>query len=73
LADLDAQQLDPEQIRKQKLQNFLLGAGGQGSIGRALGAGGRSAVNFERNRADEQRRRLLERNKMLRDEFDIDE
>jgi hypothetical protein len=72
LADLDAQQLDPEQIRKQKLQNFLLGAGGQGSIGRALGAGGRSAVNFERNRADEQRRRLLERNKMLRDEFDID-
>jgi hypothetical protein len=72
LADLDAQQLDPEQIRRQKLQNFLLGAGGQGSIGRALGAGGRSAVNFERNRADEQRRRLLERNKMLRDEFDID-
>jgi hypothetical protein len=72
LADLDAQQLDPEQIREQKLQNFLLGAGGQGSIGRALGAGGRSAVNFERNRADEQRRRLLERNKMLRDEFDID-
>ena len=72
LAALDAQQLDPEQIRKQKLQNFLLGAGGQGSIGRALGAGGRSAVNFERNRADEQRRRLLERNKMLRDEFDID-
>jgi hypothetical protein len=73
LAALDAQQLDPEQIREQKLQNFLLGAGGQGSIGRALGAGGRSAVNFERNRADEQRRRLLERNKMLRDEFDIDE
>jgi hypothetical protein len=72
LAALDAQQLDPEQIRKQKLQNFLLGAGGQGSIGRALGAGGRSAVNFERNRADEQRRRLLERNKMVRDEFDID-
>ena len=73
LAALDAQQLDPEQIRKQKLQNFLLGAGGQGSIGRALGAGGRSAVNFERNRADEQRRRLLERNKMARSEFDIDE
>ena len=73
LAALDAQQLDPEQIRKQKLQNFLLGAGGQGSIGRALGAGGRSAVNFERNRADEQRRRLLQRNKMVRDEFDIDE
>lgn len=69
---LDAQQLDPEQIRKQKLQNFMLGAGGQGSFGRALGAGGRSAVNFERNRDDEQRRRLLERNKMLRDEFDID-
>jgi hypothetical protein len=73
LAALDAQQLDPEQIRKQKLQNFLLGAGGQGSIGRALGAGGRSAVNFERNRADEQRRRLLERNEMARSEFDIDE
>ena len=73
LAALDAQQLDPEQIRKQKLQNFLLGAGGQGSIGRALGAGGRSAVNFERNRADEQRRRLLQQNKMVRDEFDIDE
>jgi hypothetical protein len=72
LADLDAQQLDPEQIRRQGLESFLLGAGGQGSIGRALGAGGRSAVNFERNRADEQRRRLLERNKMLRDEFDID-
>jgi hypothetical protein len=73
LAALDAQQLDPEQIRKQKLQNFLLGAGGQGSVGRALGAGGRSAVNFERNRADEQRRRLLERNEMARSEFDIDE
>ena len=72
LAALDAQQLDPEQIRRQGLESFLLGAGGQGSIGRALGAGGRSAVNFERNRADEQRRRLLERNKMVRDEFDID-
>jgi hypothetical protein len=72
LADLDAQQLDPERLRQQGLESFLLGAGGQGSIGRALGAGGRSAVNFERNRADEQRRRLLERNKMLRDEFDID-
>ena len=72
LAELDARQLDPEQIRKQKLQNFMLGASGQGSIGRALGAGGRSAVNFERNRDDEQRNRMLERNKMLRDEFDID-
>ena len=72
LAELDARQLDPEQIRKQKLQNFLLGAGGQGSVGRALGAGGRSAVNFERNRDDEQRRRMLERNKMLRDEFNVE-
>jgi hypothetical protein len=72
LAALDAQQLDPERLRQQGLESFLLGAGGQGSIGRALGAGGRSAVNFERNRADEQRRRLLERNKMVRDEFDID-
>jgi hypothetical protein len=50
----------------------MLGAGGQGSIGRALGAGGRSAVNFERNRDDEQRRRMLERNKMLRDEFNVE-
>lgn len=69
---LDAQQLSPERMRQQQLENFLLGAAGQGSVGRALGAGGRSAVNFERSQQDAQRRRLLERQKMLRDEFDID-
>lgn len=72
LADLDAQQLSPERLREQQLENFLLGAAGQGSVGRALGAGGRSAVNFERSQQDAQRRRLLERQKMLRDEFDLD-
>ena len=70
---LDKAQLDPERLRQQKLENFLLGAGGQGSIGRTLGAGGRSAVNFERSQQDAQRQRLLERQKMLRDEFAIDQ
>jgi len=72
LEELDRAQLDPKRIREQALQNFLLGAGGQGSIGRALGAGARSAVNFERGQEAAKRQRLLERQKMLRDEFAID-
>lgn len=69
---MDKAMFDPERQRQQQLENFLLGAAGQGSIGRTLGAGGRSAVNFERSQADLQRKRLLERQKMLTDEFAID-
>lgn len=48
LEALNKAQMDPEKLRKQQLEDFLLGAAGRSTAGMTLGAAGKAAVARER-------------------------
>jgi hypothetical protein len=59
----DRRRFDPEKQRGEALTNFLLGAGGQSTGLGALGAGGRSMVNYQRSMEDQERQSMSGRQK----------
>jgi hypothetical protein len=48
LEALNKEQMDPEKLRKQQLEDFLLGAAGHSTMGITLGSAGKAAVSRER-------------------------
>jgi len=59
----DRRRFAPEKQRGEELINFLLGAGGQSTGLGALGAGGRSMVNYQRSMEDQERQSMSGRQK----------
>ena len=70
LAELDAKQQDPEAQREAALQRFLLGAQGK-DWQSALGAGARASINYRDQMGQQERDRLIERQKMLEDSYGV--
>lgn len=48
LEALNKEQMDPEKLRRQQLEDFLLGAAGHSTAGMTLGSAGKAAVSRER-------------------------
>jgi len=69
-AEMTAARFNPDTMRERKLQNFLLGMGGQSSGFGALGAGATSSVNYERSMEDAERGEKLGLMKLREGDFE---